>query len=76
MEKRFISSNAQPHQDAYHTKWQAPSNIAIVKYWGKTSPQLPKNASLSFALSCNSSLGSITRSGFNLRVLNVPNLNP
>ena len=51
MEQRFISSNAQPHQVAYHTKWQAPSNIALVKYWGKTAPQLPKNASLSFTLS-------------------------
>ncbi len=51
MEKRFISSNAQPQQDAYHTNWQAPSNIALVKYWGKTLPQLPKNASLSFTLS-------------------------
>ena len=51
MEQRFISSNAQPQQGAYHTKWQAPSNIALVKYWGKTPPQLPKNASLSFTLS-------------------------
>mgnify|MGYP005694724861 FL=1 len=50
MEQRFISSNAQPKQDVYHTKWQAPSNIALVKYWGKTTPQLPKNASLSFTL--------------------------
>ena len=51
MEQRFIASNAQPQQDAYQTKWQAPSNIALVKYWGKTPPQLPKNASLSFTLS-------------------------
>ncbi len=51
MEQRFIAINAQPQQDAYQTKWQAPSNIALVKYWGKTPPQLPKNASLSFTLS-------------------------
>lgn len=31
--------------------WQSPSNIALVKYWGKTEPQLPKNTSLSFTLS-------------------------
>jgi len=31
--------------------WQTPSNIALVKYWGKTDPQLPKNASISFTLS-------------------------
>ncbi len=30
--------------------WQTPSNIALVKYWGKTNPQLPKNASISFTL--------------------------
>lgn len=29
---------------------QAPSNIALVKYWGKYGDQLPKNASLSFTL--------------------------
>ncbi|MFT6334567.1 MAG: diphosphomevalonate decarboxylase [Saprospiraceae bacterium] len=30
--------------------WKCPSNIAIVKYWGKHGRQLPKNASLSFTL--------------------------
>mgnify|MGYP000748707007 CR=1 FL=1 len=30
--------------------WQTPSNIALVKYWGKTTPQIPKNASISFTL--------------------------
>ena len=30
--------------------WQTPSNIALVKYWGKSEPQLPKNASISFTL--------------------------
>ena len=32
------------------TAWRAPSNIALVKYWGKYGNQLPKNASLSFTL--------------------------
>lgn len=31
--------------------WRCPSNIAIVKYWGKHGQQLPNNASLSFTLS-------------------------
>ncbi len=31
-------------------KWQTPSNIALVKYWGKSDPQIPKNASISFTL--------------------------
>ena len=33
------------------TKWIAPSNIALVKYWGKKNIQLPKNPSISFTLS-------------------------
>lgn len=30
--------------------WQTPSNIALIKYWGKSEPQIPKNASISFTL--------------------------
>lgn len=30
--------------------WKTPSNIALVKYWGKSNPQIPKNASISFTL--------------------------
>ena len=30
--------------------WQAPSNIALVKYWGKRTGQLPENGSLSITL--------------------------
>ncbi len=32
-------------------KWQSPSNIALVKYWGKKGFQIPSNASISFTLS-------------------------
>ncbi len=32
------------------TTWQSPSNIALVKYWGKKPVQLPQNASVSFTL--------------------------
>lgn len=31
----------------------SPSNIALVKYWGKHGMQLPKNASISFTLSAS-----------------------
>ncbi len=31
--------------------WQSPSNIAIVKYWGKFGIQEPRNPSISFTLS-------------------------
>ncbi len=30
--------------------WQTPSNIALIKYWGKRNIQLPKNPSISFTL--------------------------
>ena len=33
------------------TGWSSPSNIALVKYWGKKEVQIPTNASLSFTLS-------------------------
>ena len=31
--------------------WKSPSNIALLKYWGKREGQLPHNPSLSFSLS-------------------------
>jgi diphosphomevalonate decarboxylase len=31
--------------------WRSPSNLAIVKYWGKYGTQMPKNPSLSLTLS-------------------------
>lgn len=31
--------------------WQSPSNIALVKYWGKVGTQIPSNPSISFTLS-------------------------
>lgn len=30
--------------------WKTPSNIALVKYWGKQEPQIPENASICFTL--------------------------
>ncbi|WP_248722088.1 diphosphomevalonate/mevalonate 3,5-bisphosphate decarboxylase family protein [Seonamhaeicola sp. ML3] len=31
--------------------WESPSNIALVKYWGKKENQIPANPSISFTLS-------------------------
>jgi len=33
------------------THWKSPSNLAIVKYWGKYGRQLPRNPSISITLS-------------------------
>lgn len=41
--------------------WSAPSNIALVKYWGKKEHQIPANPSLSFTLS---NCKTITTLGF------------
>ncbi|MBX2928936.1 MAG: diphosphomevalonate decarboxylase [Saprospiraceae bacterium] len=30
--------------------WRSPSNLALIKYWGKYGQQLPKNPSISFTL--------------------------
>ena len=35
----------------YISAWRSPSNIALIKYWGKRGMQLPCNPSLSFTLS-------------------------
>ena len=51
-EKEFLSkadAKRLPERGSY--TWQSPSNIALVKYWGKTEPQIPKNPSISFTLS-------------------------
>lgn len=36
--------------EAGSVRWRSPSNIALVKYWGKYGNQLPKNPSVSFTL--------------------------
>lgn len=37
----------------FSSSWRCPSNIAIVKYWGKKEDQIPCNASLSLTLSAS-----------------------
>lgn len=48
--QKFIPQNLKKSVDNYAVSWKTPSNIALVKYWGKTDPQIPKNASISFTL--------------------------
>lgn len=48
-ENHFIAKKGTPIP--FTAFWEAPSNIALIKYWGKTAPQIPKNPSLSFTLS-------------------------
>ena len=39
--------------------YESPSNIALIKYWGKHGNQLPNNPSISFTLSNSKSITSI-----------------
>jgi mevalonate pyrophosphate decarboxylase len=39
------------HLSNSEVKYRCPSNIALVKYWGKHGNQLPANSSISFTLS-------------------------
>jgi diphosphomevalonate decarboxylase len=41
-------------------KWSSPSNIALVKYWGKHGRQLPSNPSISLTLDKSRSTTSIS----------------
>jgi diphosphomevalonate decarboxylase len=46
----FIAGEASKTVENGSFSWSAPSNIALVKYWGKKEPQLPANPSISFTL--------------------------
>jgi diphosphomevalonate decarboxylase len=62
----FISKAAAPVN--FITSWEAPSNIALIKYWGKEDIQIPKNPSLSFTLS-----SSVTKTSVNFKPSNSEN---
>jgi diphosphomevalonate decarboxylase len=48
-EKDFIATTYNSITSA-NFEWSAPSNIALVKYWGKKENQIPANPSISFTL--------------------------
>lgn len=49
-EKDFIPKAYSNQIEAGKITWQSPSNIALVKYWGKKENQIPANPSISFTL--------------------------
>lgn len=51
---------AKPFTGERKISWRSPSNIALVKYWGKFGTQFPQNPSLSFALKNSFTETSIT----------------
>jgi diphosphomevalonate decarboxylase len=46
----FIPKNYSQTIEKGSFQWSAPSNIALVKYWGKKENQIPANPSISFTL--------------------------
>lgn len=51
MSETFIFNKIEPRNLKGESSWKSPSNIALVKYWGKKGLQIPKNPSISFTLS-------------------------
>lgn len=75
MVQKYILSKYDQTLSAGEVSWQSPSNIALVKYWGKYGNQLPKNPSISFTLkNCHTQTSLFykpkTTSGFEFEVFN------
>lgn len=49
-ERDFIPQPYSKSVDSGKVAWESPSNIALVKYWGKRDIQIPENPSISFTL--------------------------
>ena len=49
-ENDFVLPDYPILQNSGEVSWKAPSNIALIKYWGKKGMQIPANPSLSFTL--------------------------
>ncbi|GGH35696.1 diphosphomevalonate decarboxylase [Mangrovimonas yunxiaonensis] len=50
-EQDFIPKGYSELIDSGTVTWESPSNIALIKYWGKRDQQIPENPSISFTLS-------------------------
>lgn len=57
--QQFIPNSLQKKIENVSFTLKTPSNIALVKYWGKTDSQIPKNASISFTLSNSHTITTI-----------------
>ncbi|WP_047552094.1 diphosphomevalonate/mevalonate 3,5-bisphosphate decarboxylase family protein [Psychroserpens sp. Hel_I_66] len=50
IETQFIPKPYSKNLESGQFTWSSPSNIALVKYWGKKEHQIPENPSVSFTL--------------------------
>ena len=59
-EQDFILKSFNSNIERGKVKWSSPSNIALVKYWGKKEHQIPENPSISFTLSNCKTITEVT----------------
>ena len=61
-EQDFIPKSYSNQIESGSVTWSSPSNIALVKYWGKKKHQIPENPSISFTLDTCKTTTSLTYS--------------
>lgn len=59
-ENDFVPSGYSHQITSGKVTWSAPSNIALVKYWGKKKNQIPANPSISFTLDNAATITSVS----------------
>ena len=59
-EQQFIPTKYSNTIDSGKFTWASPSNIALVKYWGKKKDQIPENPSISFTLETCKTMTSLS----------------
>ncbi len=59
-EKDFLPSACEELPLSGKVTWKVPSNIALVKYWGKRADQIPANPSISFTLDASATTTSLS----------------
>ncbi|ULC60124.1 diphosphomevalonate decarboxylase [Flaviramulus sp. BrNp1-15] len=73
-EEKFIPKPYSKAVEKGNFTWSSPSNIALVKYWGKKERQIPENPSISFTLNNCKTITKLTfskkqnHSGFSFEV--------
>jgi diphosphomevalonate decarboxylase len=59
-EQDFIPKEYTNTVESGKVTWESPSNIALIKYWGKKKDQIPENPSISFTLNNCKTITSLT----------------